>query len=324
MNDEKFIQKRIKYSGDIKLLLVEVCREFFLGKYRSHKVLTIGYEDLNIRLETSTGIFLVKILAHFRDQNSRMRLSQIMEEVQKNERVIAHPKLYPSSQGYLHEVILYGAAYHLFVMQFITGESFYEIGTRPNKVEIAYLARQAALINKLELKPIYSYDVWSITNFIEEYAKAKKYLTRKDLKLINPLVSSYSSSEFTALPHSFVHGDIIDTNVIKDKLGKLWIIDFALANINPRIHELAVLSCNLLFDPKNPNAFEENYHLALDEYQKHIPLEKAEIDLIPICIRIAHSMHIIGATNTMVENNDSDENQYFSREPRHRIIFFVV
>jgi len=64
------------------------------------------------------------------------------------------------------------------------------------------------------------------------------------------LVREFNALKMKKLPHCFVHGDLIETNIMKDKEGKLWIIDFAVANYYPRIIELAVLACNILLTQK--------------------------------------------------------------------------
>ena len=62
--------------------------------------------------------------------------------------------------------------------------------------------------------------------------------------------SKFDYIDFTKLEHSFVHGDIVSSNVMRDKNGKLWIIDYAVSNYLPRIVDLAVSAYNLCTDPK--------------------------------------------------------------------------
>lgn len=114
-----------------------------------------------------------------------------------------------------------------------------------------------------------------------------------------------------------VHGDIIATNVMKDKKNKLWIIDFAVSNYYPRIQELAVMACNILFDEKNKKKSETNLKTALEEYQKTIELTPREIEVLPTYIKLAHAMHILEANYEKVaEKNDSDENEYWLNQGR--------
>lgn len=319
MTIEDAFQTRISYHGDLKILLSEVCQDFGLGTYRTHQMITVGYEDLNIAVHTSLNSYLVKILAEMRSSDDRERYAQIMQAVSECE--IAHPKLYQSDQGYLHRISIGETPIYLFVMQYINGASYYDLCARPSKQEIRFLAQQAALINKISIRPKYIYDDWAIVNFVEEYKKTEPLLARQDVDLIKPLLSNFGKFDLGALPHCFVHGDIIDTNVLRDESGRLWIIDFAVSNFNPRVQELAVFSCNLLFDPNRPDQFEDNFQTALAEYSTVIELTSAEIDALPVCITVAHAMHIIGATRSKSKGQDSEENRYWLDAGRKGLSF---
>lgn len=320
MQNEKVFQKRIGYTGELKLLLFEVCKDFGLGDYKSHRVITIGYEDLNIYVRTSTGSYLVKVLSEIRDKNEKLRYSEIIQEVVKAG--IKHPKLYKSNQGYLHSLTLEKSTVYLFVMQFINGKSFYDLGIKPSKLEIANLSRQAAEINKINFKPTYVYDDWAIVNFVKEYEKIKIHLSKLDVDLIDPLISEFNILNLNSLPHCFVHGDMIDTNILKDNQGDLWIIDFSVSNYYPRIQELAVFSCNL-FDQRLPFEFEDNYHIALSEYQKVITLTQLEIQSLPTFIKIAHAMHIIGSTRSKQKGEDTKENHHWLELGRQGLSYIL-
>jgi Ser/Thr protein kinase RdoA (MazF antagonist) len=119
------------------------------------------------------------------------------------------------------------------------------------------------------------------------------------------------------LPHCFVHGDIIKTNLIKDSKGKLLIIDFAVSNYYPRIQELAVLACNVLFDDKDKLVSEKNLEIVLDEYQKTIKLTPEELKKLPDYIKLAHGMHVLSASyEKAFKNNCSRENDYWLEQGR--------
>jgi Ser/Thr protein kinase RdoA (MazF antagonist) len=225
---------------------------------------------------------------------------------------ISHPKLYKSSQGFLYEISNNGKIDRLCVMEFIEGKIFYELQTTPNIEEMRFIIKQAALINKIDIKPTLVYDHWAITSLLDEYKEKNEYLNIEDKSLIKPLVEIYKSLSIEKLPHCFVHGDITKTNVMKGDKGDIFILDFAVANYYPRIQELAVILCDLFFDPKNPTDFPKNYDFAITEYQKYIELTKEELATLPIYVKLAHTMHILLANFEKVAmSNTSDENEYF-------------
>jgi len=92
----------------------------------------------------------------------------------------------------------------------------------------------------------------------------------------------------------------------------VFIIDFAVSNIYPRIQELAVLACNMLFDSKSAEISNYNLAVALEEYQQQIKLTDKEINALPTYIKLAHAMHLLIANyEKIVKNNKSKENEYW-------------
>lgn len=307
---EDIFQKRINYDGNLAPILSQVSRDYHLGQYKAHRVIPFGYEDLNIVLETNQGTFFVKFFAAFRDRSNCQRYIGITTRA--IEAGVSHPAFYESPQGFLHELDVGGQPIRLCVMGYIDGKSFYELNLKATAEERKFLVEQAARISRIDLKPEFIYDSWAIVNFLKEYKETAQYLEKEDKNAIAPLVKQFEEVEIKESPHSLVHGDIIKTNVLKDSKGKLYIIDFSVANYYPRIQELAVLLCNMLFDEDNPASFKEYYQAALDEYQKHIKLTPVEISSLPLFVKVAHAMHILGAIKARaVEGNTSEENTYW-------------
>ncbi len=301
-NNSINFQKRIGYYGDITPLLNKVCDDFKIGKYLSHKVVLMGYEDFNLILKTSNGKFFIKIFAKFRDKKDCQRYVEIVEHVLKAE--VSHPPLYKSPQGYLYEIKMNETTIRLIVTEYIEGKTFFELNKEPNTEEMSFIVKQATLINSIKLKPSFVYDNWAITNFLDQYDKKAQYLDKEDAKLISPLIETFKSLAINNLPHCFAHGDITKTNTMKDKNGKIYILDFAVANYYPRIQELAVLICDLL----SKNSYEQILH----KYQKYIKLTSDEIKKLPLYVKLAHAMHILcGTYEKKVNHNTSAENEYF-------------
>ncbi len=312
---KKVFWGRIKYSGRLEDISSVICRDFELGKLVSNKLVLSGYEDFNFILGTNKGKYFVKIFANFRSLKDCRRYIRILEIIKKTN--VSFPDLIKSKQGYLHNMKIDKTTILLCVMKYIDGNTFYRLNTLPDKKEVKFLAQQAALINSIRIKPPFIYDSWAITSFVKQWKKDGKYLSPEDFQLVAPLVKEFMNMQIKKLPHTFVHGDILTTNVIKDKNNKLWIVDFAVANYYPRIQELAVMACNILFDKKNKETSNNNLKLALYEYEKKIHLTKREKQVLPTYIKLAHAMHVLRANYfNIVEKNNSKENNYFLDQGR--------
>jgi Ser/Thr protein kinase RdoA (MazF antagonist) len=304
--NDQFFQKRINYQGYLKPLLQKVCSDFNLGKYHSFEIIPIGYEDFNLKLITSKGTFFVKIFASTRSEEECERYVEVINQTLSNG--VTEPKLYKHNQEFLYKM----GNDRLIVIEYIEGKTYYELQTIPADEEIKFIVEHAALINKTKLKPSFVYDHWAITNILKEYAEKGKYLSAPNNELIKPLVDLFGSLNINNLPHSLVHGDITKTNVMKSANGNIYILDFAVANYYPRIQELAVLLCDLFFNPNKTTNFTKTYDFILSEYQKYIQLTPTEIKLLPSFVKLAHAMHILLANYEKVANNNSSaENEYF-------------
>lgn len=308
---KNIFRARIGFEGNLDEISHLICKEYNLGNFLDYRLIPIGYEDFNFLLQTTTGRFFVKIFRATRTLKDCLRNVNIMLDVLKYG--ISIPQLYPSSKrNYLSFLPVEKSTLRLCVMDFIEGKDLFTSKAEINKKDILSLASLASCLNSLTIKPPKIYDSWAIPNFPEEFKKKSKYLHPKDFVLMNPLIKKFNILEIPTLPHCFVHGDILRTNVIKDKSDKLWLIDFSVSNYYPRIQELAVLTCDVLFDKDNPFKSAQNLTLALNEYQKRIKLTPRELRSLPIYIKLAHAMHLLCANYEQIVNkNNSPENKYF-------------
>jgi len=311
-------QKRINYQGQLSELLKQVTGDYDFGNYQSHKIATVGYEDFNVILKTSKGKFFIKFFADFRNKANCQRCVDVILAVIKQG--VNHPGLFKSNQGYLHEIKIKDELIRLIAIEYIEGKTFFDLKQKPSSDEMIFLVKQASIINSTNIQPAYVYDNWAIVNFLKEYNQIKKILTDADIKLIEPLAKEFSKINIETLPHCFVHGDIIDTNVIRSDTGELYIIDFSVSNFYPRIQELAVMLCDILFN-SNENKFKEIYAKTLNIYQEKIELTEQELKLLPLFIKVAHAMHIVGPIKFTIENKNSKENNHWLKSGRAGLTF---
>lgn len=308
-------QQRIHYQGELSTFLKRVCKGFALGTYRSYEVVPIGYEDFNLLMVTDRNKYFVKVFAKFRSDAECKQYVEKMKAVVHTG--VSHPKLFQSNQRYLYELSNDGEKDRLCVMECIEGKTFYELQTIPTFDEMRFVIKQATLINQIDAHPSSVYDHWAITSFPEEYKLKGKYLNEQDKRLVEPMVDIFKSLSVEQLPHCFVHGDITTTNTMRSANGKIYILDFAVSNYYPRIQELAVILCDLFFDPKNPESFQKNYDVAVGEYNKYLPLASDEMKKLPDYIKIAHTMHILLANfEKVTKNNNSSENEHYLSKGR--------
>ncbi len=144
--------------------------------------------------------------------------------------------------------------------------------------------------------------------------KSAPYLPEKYQVAFDRLLTEFKSLDLDKLPHGFVHGDIISTNVMLDKNQKIWILDFAVSNYLPRIIDLAVTSCNMCLDQNSEENTRTNISTLLQEYDKYAPLTDYEKQSFRTFFKLANAMHIMSTLYLIAAEGDSEENQYWLSE----------
>ena len=196
-------------------------------------------------------------------------------------------------KDYLFTIKFKNTKYRLCVTECIVGKSFYDLGMKPNSEEIKEIVRQMVNIHKTNQKPNYIYDEWTITNFKQELKDKAKYLDSKYLSYFEQLVESYGKIDILKLPHSFIHGDIITSNIIKDENDKLWLIDFGVSNYLPRIIDLVVSACDLCLELEDMPKTALNIKMLIEEYEKYSKLTEYEKQVFPIFFEIVNAIGIL-------------------------------
>ena len=302
---EEFYE-RINLKSELSDLSKIICEKYNFGCYISEELILVGYEDFNFILSTSIGKFCVKI---FNKDRTYEDVKKYIDRIElANSLNINTPKVYNCNNSTLCEIVLNDTKFRLCVFQYIDGKSFYDLNEIPNQTEIKNIIEQMAHIHNAKLESDFIYDKWTITNFAKEYAEKGKYLDNKYNKIFESLVHKIVSVKFEELPTSFVHGDIISSNVMKDTSNKLWIIDFAVSNYLPRIVDLAVTSCNLCLNPESIDKTIESTKMILTEYQKYNKLTDYELACFPLFYDLANAMGIlqISYLNSLGETSEED------------------
>lgn len=207
--------------------------------------------SIRVYLTAESGDFLAKIFSKNRTAD------EIVRNVTNIELAIAggvnHPELMLSDGHALYHDTDSGLK--LVVMRFIAGKTFYDLSVTPCSDDLALIAAEAVKINRINYDPPYLFDSWAIPNMQWMFDKVKDHLTDEGRRLVEGAFDHYERIPLDELPKCYVHGDLIKTNLIKGDDGKIYVIDFSVANTYPRIQELAVMAANLGKRHTHDNAF---------------------------------------------------------------------
>lgn len=298
---------RLAYSGDLEPVIDRLCEAYGVGTPASSNIIEVGYEDCNVVVETDQNKYLAKMFAKSRTAEEIARYTTTMQKVV--EAGVHHPELLTTSSG---EVVYKDNGITLVLMRFVEGKTFFELDQAPDAEERKAVVEQAAKVNSIDYKPGYLFDSWAIPNIREMFDKVRQFVEPDDLKLVVQAMARYEAIPVDDLPHSFVHGDFTKTNVLKGNDGKVYILDFSVANWYPRIQELAVIAANLLHEDNDNGSLEDRCNIVADEYSRFNTLTAEERQHLPAYALAGIAMEFMGAHQEKhINGNDTDETGYW-------------
>ena len=301
---------RLNYSGELDLVIGRLTKAYGIGKPTDFSVIGIGYEDCNVVVQTPDSKYVAKIFSKDRDQEAITRYSTIMEKAVEGG--VNHPPLIKIGGGEVVYSDTQANGISMVLMKFVEGQTFLELDRAPNTEEQEAVLEQAAKVNRIDYHPPYLFDSWAIPNIESMFHRVKQFIRPDDLKLVEQAMARYAEIPVDALAHCFVHGDFTKANVMKGKDGKIYILDFSVANWYPRIQELAVITANLLHDEHNSLSLRDRAELVLAEYDKLNPLTPEEKQHLYAYALAGVAMEFMGShQEKFIKGNATEETEYW-------------
>ncbi|MFA6376522.1 MAG: phosphotransferase, partial [Candidatus Paceibacterota bacterium] len=279
------------------------------GKPAGFYVIEVGYEDCNVAVETDRGKYVAKIFSKTRNREDIARYGAMMEAAVGAG--VNHPLLIKTESGAAIYSDAQSNGISMVMMDFIEGDTFFDLGRAPDSKEYFSTIEQAARINSMDYHPPYVVDSWAIPNAQAMFERVKQYIQTKDIQLITRAMARYAAIPVNDLPHCFVHGDFSKANVIKGNDGKMYVLDFSVANWYPRIQELAVIAANLFYNENDPIALADRCDFVAGEYDRIIPLADAEKRYLYDYALAGAAMEFMGPyQEKFIHMNSSAETEY--------------
>ena len=301
---------RIGKEIDLEELSKNICITYKLGDYNKYKLILVGIDDLSYVLNTSKGRYLVKII------NQEKTNEEINEFIQKSSIITRNninvPKLIPYEEGYLFTYEIDGLHIDLVVMEYIDGSDLYSNNEHITKADIEKLIDILIPLHKLEEKiENKEYDEYCFMKIKEDYQKTKNVLPKNIKAQVEKMIKEFDKIELEKLPKCFTHGDLISSNIIKDKNKDLWLIDFYQSGIGVRILDIVNVLNSVIDNYKYENDTEELEQYFIEEYNKRMKLTPYELEVLPILRKIDVCTGIMMETFDAIEGRDNEENQYW-------------
>ena len=299
---------RIDEIENINILSNLVCKEYNFGSIKDTFLIEIGYEDFNAIIDTTSGKYLMKVFANFRSDEEASECINRSYIAYKNN--VKTPRVYENSKGEILTIINYlNSRFRVSVIEYIDGSNFFNLGRKPNLDELLKIVDIGCNLNKIDYKPNFIYDTWAITSFCEEFDKKRQLLDEKYLKILEPIYNKFKLFDYDKLPKSFVHGDMFSTNLMLDKNGDIWVIDFSVSNYTARLNEIVVICAEIALIDNDKIESKKRIKLAFDEWCNKLDATKYEIDFFKLLFNVVAAIKILNSSFNLALGNDSEETQ---------------
>lgn len=303
-----WFDERLGDTKDIDALLDRVAEYFGVGTLQKHEIITLGFEDYNVKLGTDIGNYVLKIFAA---ENSELRAGRSEKVLSAAmEAKIAHPHVYSGGEGIVF--LDQETGLRAICMDFVLGNTFYKTDPPPD-YQLKKIIEQAVKINRLEISLEHYADEWSVTNIEAMYEKTRDTVPQENKKLVEHAIELYKQTPIDQLPVCFVHGDIIKSNVIIGESGDPFIVDFSCANKYPRVQELAVICANLL-NGDGLSVRERNEKVIAMYKECGGELEEIEVKWLYNYTAGAIAMEYLGCLAEVMESGEDNEEISYWRE----------
>jgi len=297
MQIPQVIAERVQLKTSLENIIKKILQVYELGEYADCDRFEKGYEELNLKLTTSQGIYVAKIFSQTRSlAKVTDYINGFLEFSKAN---IPVPKLIKTKNGFVQNI--YDS--YICLTEFFDGSSFSD--KKATFTDIINVTKLLVKIHKLSFKIKPNYDPWGTANLLTEYKTKGRFLIDSDRKLIKSIIKEFSLIDFSKFKKSIIHGDLQKQHVLKNKKGDYCILDLGCMDYNATVIDLAIFLAQFCLDIKNAAA--KNSVIlkkVLNTYTKLNYLNSYEIANIPLLIKATFAVYLIESNYLIVTGKD--------------------
>jgi Ser/Thr protein kinase RdoA (MazF antagonist) len=294
-------------------LVKAIIKDYKLGSLIKFRQIHEGFEDYNIRLLTTKGIYLLKLFSQFK--SFRHVKDNIQGLIEFSNAGIRVPKLYKSVKGeYLYYYETKDTMALGCVMEYFKGKSFLKLEKEPTIEEMRDIVKDIVKINTVSFRPLGIYDVWVVQNLVPEFEKKRMFLSQKDFQFMKPVIKDIKKINYSKCIKGTIHGDLQRSNVLRNNQGEMRIIDFSVMEYNAVAIELATYLSLFCINPQKTGELKAIliYKEIIAEYIKYKKLCPYDIKIIPDLMLGTYAANCLAASYELRgKGNDTEETHYW-------------
>jgi Ser/Thr protein kinase RdoA (MazF antagonist) len=301
--------RRIDFACTPDQLLGMVADDFNLGNIIDFEILTKGVIEVNFKVITVKGIFVVKVF-------SNKRLPRVKQIIQAQRILFSQDIPVPCVLSSIHGDFIFkirsktNKPFYGCVLEWCGGEDFTQ--REPGTMDLKRIAVTISQIHESNIQLVPIYDEWFPTNLTREYKLQRKYIQHAYDRAIQGIIEQYEKVDFNFLSRGFIHGDISREHVLIDTTDQqMCILDLGGINIDYQVVDLAFAMSYYCINLNFPSLSEflERYHIMLEGYLSNKSLNDYEIRKIPIFIQGNYALCYLAGKYFLEKYEDENANK---------------
>lgn len=301
--------QRVDLAQPLGRVLRDVAERFQLGSLRSSRIITEGYDDLNVLLTCERGKFVAKLFNKMKnlaevEDHIRVQLALAQRDAPVPKMLTANGEAIYCAPGEMRDT-------YVCVSEYFEGENF---ARRPPQLgDMVAVAHFLATLHKLPLHVGHTYDSWGTLTLPQEFARKRAYVSEETVALVAPLAEAVADLKFGRARRAIIHGDLQRKHVLKNSSNHYCVLDFGCADYNYPIVDLGVfLALFCLLDTKPTDTYKIIGDV-LDTYLGLAPLPARHIALLGALIRATWASYLLTADFLMRQGDRSPQTRQWYR-----------
>lgn len=294
---------RVDIAQPLDVVLRDIAKRYNLGRARSTRLITQGYDDLNVMLTCDEGQYVVKLFN--KAKNVATIEDHVRVQLALSDRHAPVPRiLAPNGEGLARVPGRVGETF-VCVSEFCAGNNFTK--RPPEQDDVLAVTRFLATLHQLPFEVAPSLDSWGTLNLPFEFERKKTCVSAETIRLVEPLSDAIAQMKFGKGRRRIIHGDLQRKHVLRDDAGHYCILDFGCIDFSYPIVDLGIFLALFCLEGVAPSDAPRLITLVLDAYCAAEALPTQHVALLGTLIRATWASYLLTADFLMRQGDRSQQ-----------------
>ena len=290
-------------------VLHDIARHYDLGPVEQYRLITRGYDDLNVLLVCERGRYVAKIFNRRKDLASVEDQVRVQSALGRRHFPVPHVRTM-NGVGLLRVAGRFRETF-ASVSEFFAGEDF--LAGPPQRDDMLAITRCLAVLHRMPFAITPTYDTWGTLNLPGEFARKQALVSEETRWLVAPLADAIAGMTFGQARRRIIHGDLQRKHVLKDGRGHYCILDFGCMDYSYPIVDLGIFLALFCLEGSSPSPAQEIIADVLEAYKSCAPLPSGHIALLGTLTRATWASYLLAADYLMREGDRSRQTRQWHR-----------